>query len=78
MDECDPSTPIPSLSWFRMAFAPQNKRHESRFTGRLQVKRMVQQRQLHANHVDTHYASAIFRYVASIASLCEHVECVRY
>ena len=38
-----------------------------RYTGKLQVKRMVQQRQWRKQHVDSHYAACLFRYQREFA-----------
>src|SRR6266516_3924611 len=54
--ECPPETPIPSAQWLRL-----------QFSGRLPLKFMVQTRQLRAYHMDTHYASALFRYEKEFA-----------
>ena len=55
--------PVPSVEWLRYQFAPRSVRSPGRFTGALNVKRMIQRRQLHLNHIDNHYANAVFRFV---------------
>jgi hypothetical protein len=67
--ECPPKTPIPSAQWLRLQFWPKNPTRLSslQFTGRLPLKFMVQTRQLRAYHMDTHYASALFRYEKEFA-----------
>jgi hypothetical protein len=67
--ECPPETPIPSAQWLRLQFWPKNPTRITslQFTGRLPLKFMVQTRQLRAHHIDTHYASALFRYEKEFA-----------
>ena len=57
-------TAIPSQQWLRLQFWPRRTtRAVSRyFTGKLKLKFMVQARQFRKKHVDSHYASALFRY----------------
>lgn len=61
---CPPDTLIPSLEWLRLQFWPKVPRTHAaiHYTGRLNVKFMVQQRQYRKHHEDSHYAAAIFRY----------------
>ena len=61
---CPPSTPIPSRSWLSLQFWPKTMHAKSRlqYTGRFNVKYMVQARQFRKEHEDSHYAAAIFRY----------------
>jgi len=61
---CPPNTQVPSLEWLRLQFWPKIPRtHTAKhYTGRLNVKFMVQQRQFRKSHEDNHYAAAIFRY----------------
>ena len=68
---CPAETEIPSIQWIRLQFHPQNPTYKSsiRHTGKLNAKFMVQARQLRINHMDTHYASAIFRYLKEMAVL---------
>lgn len=49
-----------------LAKKPQNNT-SLQYTGRLQVKFMVQIRQLQIEHEDAHYASALFRYLKELA-----------
>ena len=62
-------TPIPSKQWLRLQFWPRRSTSAvSRyFTGKLKLKFMVQARQFRKNHVDSHYASALFRYEKEFA-----------
>lgn len=64
-ETCPPETAIPSEQWLRLQFAPKcaSTYASLQFTGKLQVKFQVQSRQLRKTHEDTHYASAIFRYL---------------
>lgn len=61
---CPPDTPIPSIQWLRYQFWPrkQSAATSERYTGRLKVKFMVQSRQFRHHHIDSHYASALYRY----------------
>ncbi|KAI8517529.1 hypothetical protein Bbelb_035460 [Branchiostoma belcheri] len=60
---------VPSASWVSLQFWPKNPFVDRaiRYTGRLNVKYMVQSRQLNHDHVDAHYAAAIFKYLKSFA-----------
>ena len=66
---CPENTPIPSESYIQLKFFPSRKgtRAAERYTGRLKIKRMVQQRQWRKQHVDSHYAACIFRYQREFA-----------
>ncbi|PKK57168.1 hypothetical protein RhiirC2_858327 [Rhizophagus irregularis] len=66
---CPKDTPIPSVQWLRLQFWPKNPWNLSslQFTGILPLKFMIQIRQLHMDHIDSHYASAIFRYLKELA-----------
>lgn len=66
---CLPNTPIPGKQWLRLQFWPKNPIYKNslQYTGRLLLKFMVQAQQLHANHTDVHYASALFRYEKEFA-----------
>ena len=61
---CPDGTQIPSEAWVRLQFWPKNKHHKSscHYTGKLDVKFMVQSRQLRKSHDDAHYCAALFRY----------------
>ena len=61
---CPEGTQIPSEAWVRLQFWPKNKHHKSscHYTGKLDVKFMVQSRQLRKSHDDAHYCAALFRY----------------
>lgn len=56
-------TPCPSVEWFRLQFYPRHSKHKTakRYTARLEVKHMVQQRQLRNTHPDEHYCNAVFK-----------------
>lgn len=66
---CNPNTPIPSIQWLRFQFWPQRPSFASsqKYTGRLKIKFMIQSRQFRHNHVDSHYASALYRYEREFA-----------
>ena len=55
--------PVPGESWLRLQFCPKNTSYAAacHYTGKLDIKHMVQARQLSHNHVDSHYAAAQFR-----------------
>uniref|UniRef100_UPI00358E6566 uncharacterized protein n=1 Tax=Myxine glutinosa TaxID=7769 RepID=UPI00358E6566 len=63
-NRCPEGTPIPSFQWLRIQFWPRRPcaKTASRYTGKLKIKYMIQARQFRSNHVDAHYASALFRY----------------
>ncbi|GES72778.1 uncharacterized protein LOC105326236 [Rhizophagus clarus] len=63
------SIQIPSEQWLRFQFWPRNPTYLSslKYTGKLDAKFMVQSRQLRSNHIDNHYASALFRYLKELA-----------
>ena len=69
---CPDGTPLPSEQWLRLQFWPKNATMKSalQYTGRFQVKFMIQPRQLRKWHEDAHYCSALFRYLKEF--------CVRY
>ena len=62
-------TPIPSEEWLRLQFSPKTKNATSsmHYTGRLNVRFMVQKRQFRKNHEDEHYVAAVFRYLHKYA-----------
>lgn len=61
---CPDGTKIPSESWIRLQFWPKTPHARSKihYTGKLNVRYMVQARQFRKEHPDAHYAAAIFRY----------------
>ena len=64
VSRCPEGTPIPSDEWIRLQFAPASLSSNTalRYTGKLEVKRQVQQRQFRKGHPDSHYAACLFRY----------------
>ena len=62
---------IPSEEWIRLQFQPTNPTMEraKQYTGRFDIKFMVQARQLRKDHPDTHYCAALFRYLREFAIL---------
>ena len=62
-------TAIPSQQWWRLQFWPRRTSSAvSRyFIGKLKLKFMVQARQFRKEHIDSHYASALFRYEKEFA-----------
>lgn len=61
---CLEGTNIPSESWLRLQFWPKTPHARSKihYTGKLDVKFMVQAHQFRKDHKDAHYAAALFRY----------------
>jgi len=66
---CPDGTAIPSESWVRFNFCPQNSRQKvaQYYQGRLGAKKVVQKRLLRKCHPDSHYAAALFRYEREFA-----------
>ena len=66
---CPSDTPIPSEEWLRLQFSPKtiNAISSMHYTGRLNVRFMVQKRQFRKNHEDEHYVAAVFRYLREYA-----------
>ncbi|XP_070538845.1 uncharacterized protein [Ptychodera flava] len=64
-----PNTQVPSLQWLYLQFMPQNKfsTRATIYTGRFNLKFMVQSRQINTYHPDAHYAAAIFKYLKEFA-----------
>lgn len=67
--QCLEGTPVPSLEWSRLQFWPKSKqsRTSTHYTGRLNVKLMVQRRQWRKHHDEAHYAAAIYHYEREFA-----------
>ena len=61
---CPDGTPVPSDEWIHLQFAPVCVLACTalRYTGRLQVRHRVQQRQWRKQHEESHYAACIYRY----------------
>ena len=61
--------PIPCLEWIRLQFWPANKYtlRALKYTGRFRVKFGIQVRQLHKDHIDSHYVSALLKYARAFA-----------
>ena len=66
---CPSNTPIPSIQWLRLQFWPKHSNcgFAKRQTGKLNIKFMIQSRQFRKTHIDSHYASAVFRYQKEFA-----------
>ena len=64
-----PGTPIPSVQWLRYRFWPQKPTAltSKRYKGNLKIKFMVQSRQFRHSHIDSDYASALFKYEREFA-----------
>lgn len=65
-EQCPDNTSIPSVQWLRLQFWPRKAsvRTAGNYTGKLNIKFMIQARQF---RVDSHYASALFRYQREFA-----------
>lgn len=66
---CLDGTPILSESWIRLQFWPKTQHAKSRihYTGKLDVRFMVQVRQFCKTHPDAHYAAVLIRYQRKLA-----------
>ena len=64
-----PDTEMLSEQWLRLQFWPRNLTYlfSLKYTGKLNAKFMVQSQQLRSNHIDNHYASALFWYLKELA-----------
>ena len=64
-----PDIEAPSIEWIRCQFWPRNPFSYSakKHTGRLNIKFMVQSRQVSCDHPDVHYCAAIFKYLREFA-----------
>ena len=64
LKQCPEGTPIPSVSWVHLQFWPKNRHWHSscHYTSKLNIRYMVQTRQLRKSHEDSHYVAALFRY----------------
>jgi hypothetical protein len=62
---CPEGIAVPSKQWLRLQFWSKNPSLKSslQYTGKLEVKFMVQACQLRKHHEDAHYCSALFRYL---------------
>ncbi len=65
----NPGIEVPSIEWIRLQFWPRNpfSLSSQSYTGRLNIKFMVQSRQVSCNHPDAHYCAAIFKYLREFA-----------
>ena len=71
---CPDNTPIPSDEWLRLQFWPKNLKTKPalQYTGRLNVRYMVQARQFQKTHQDEHDAAAVIMlllYIVTFVSL---------
>ena len=65
VSRCPSGIAVPCDEYLRLQFVPAHKayRTASKYTGQLEVRKMVQQRQWRKDHIDSHYAACIFRYL---------------
>ena len=70
--------PIPCLEWIRLQFWPANKYtlRALKYTGQFRVKFGIQVRQLHKDHIDSHYVSALLKYARAFAVVFR--DCCQY
>ena len=68
---CPDGMLIPCESWIRLQFWPKSRHARSKvhYTGKLDVRFMVQARQFRKSHPDSHYAAALYRYQRELAVL---------
>ena len=67
---CPEGTCIPSIEWVRLQFWPKTPSLKSlQYTGRYKIRYMVQQRQWRKEHMDSHYAACLYRYMREYAIL---------
>ena len=61
-ERCPPVTPKPSIAWLALQFQPKSSQMSNavKYTGKLDVKYQIQQRQLRTAHEDDHYCLALF------------------
>ena len=66
---CPEGTKIPSESWVHLQFWPKTPHARSKihYTGKRDVKFMVQARQFRKEHQDAHYAAAVYQYQRELA-----------
>lgn len=69
---------VPSDRWISYQFCPKNPWYKAsaQYTGRFQIKYMVQTRQLRKTHIDVHYCQAIFKYIRHFASKYKKFTCL--
>ena len=67
---CPEGTLCQSKQWLRLQFWPKNPTSKTalQYTGKLDVKFMIQSRQLRVQHDDSHYCAALFRYAKEFAT----------
>ena len=67
----NPGLEVPSIEWIRLQFWPRNPFSftSQKYTGRLNIKFMVQSRQVSCDHPDVHYCAAVFKYLREFAIL---------
>lgn len=66
---CPDGTNIPCTSWVQLQFWLKTIHAKSKihYTGKFNIKFMIQARQFRKSHEDTHYAAAVFRYHREMA-----------
>ena len=69
ISRCPEGTPVPSDERIHLQFAPTSLSSHTvlRYTGKLEVKRQVQQRQFRKSHPDSHYGACIYQYQTEYA-----------
>ncbi|GBC10931.2 hypothetical protein GLOIN_2v1780244 [Rhizophagus irregularis DAOM 181602=DAOM 197198] len=59
---------IPSTEWVRLQFWLKTEFSENRYTGRFQIRYMIQARQIRKSHINSHYCSALWRYLLATST----------
>ena len=69
------SIKVPSLSWFRMQFAPKTQAaaRAMQMTGRFTVKWKIQGHHLRGHHVDQYYGAKLYKFLRQLAVLLRDV-----
>jgi len=72
---CPEGASIPSTQWVRLQFCPRNPRTKvvTQFRKHLPIKMVIQKRQFHQDHIDSHYYAAIHRYLREYAVMFRDV-----
>lgn len=70
--QCPSGTPLPSDKWLRLQFWPKTKKASvsMHYTGRLNIRFMVQNRQFRKTDEGEHYAAAVLQYLREYAIEC--------
>ena len=63
--EANPQIETPSASWTALQFYPKNSHFHAalHYSGKLEIRHMVQSRQLRHEHPDSHYCNTMYKYL---------------